>query len=127
MPSPKPSFYTWSELSQGQKRYYEGRGITAAPYNRWAAMPQAERTVIAQEAKAHGYKDGLQFTAVQAQVKKATGRKIKPDVPPEEAARRLIKGSKRKTIEGRYQYRITARLFDMQQWDHLQWSDFMSP
>lgn len=127
MPSRKTSPLQWGELDEGSKRYYTDKGITAASFNKWHRMSQIERTELSKQARAHGYESGLQFTAVQTQVKKHTGKTIKPTVDPKEAARRMIAGSKRKTLEGRYRYRQAAKLFDMTEWDHLQWTEFMSP
>jgi hypothetical protein len=123
----KPESMTWGELSEGAKKHYTSQGITAPAFNRWHRMSQIERTELSKQAKAGGYDSGLQFTSVQTQVKKQTGKTITPKTKPHEAARKIIAGSKRKTIEGRYQYRIAASLFDMTEWDHLQWTEFMSP
>lgn len=125
MPSRKPD-RTWSELTEGGKRFYTAQGVTAGPYNKFFAMTQLERTELTQRAKAAGYDSGLQFTAVQSQVRQATGKKITTRTEPREAARKIQKGAKRSTPEGRYRYRQVTRLFDMADWDHLQYTEFMS-
>lgn len=117
---------TWAELSDAGKKFYTDQGITAAPYNRWFKMSQTERTDLTRKAQRAGYDSGLKFTAIQSQVRQATGKNITTFTPPNEAARRIIKGAKRSTPEGRYRYRQTARLFDMQKWEHVQWTEFMS-
>jgi hypothetical protein len=117
---------TWGELNADAKRYYTNQGITAAPYNKFFALSQIDRTEMTKRAKAAGYDSGLKFTAVQAQVRQQTGQKITMSMKPSEAARRIQKGAKRSTPEGRYRYRQVTRLFDMEGWDHLQWTNFLS-
>jgi hypothetical protein len=124
---PKSSSMTWGELSESSKKHYTSEGITAQSFNRWHRLGQLERTALTKQAQAAGYESGLKFTAIQTQVKKQTGKTITPATPPNVAAQSIVRGSKRKTVEGRYQYRIAANLFNMTEWDHLQWTDFMSP
>lgn len=125
MPSRKPD-RTWGELTEAGKKFYTSQGVTAGPYNKFFRLSQQERTELTKKAKAAGYDSGLRFTAVQAQVKQATGKTITPRTEPKEAARKIIKGAKRKTPEGRYRYRQAAKLLDMEDWDHVQWTEFMS-
>lgn len=118
--------HTWADLPEGAKRHYTSEGVTAGPYNRWFSMSQLERTELTRRAHAAGYESGLKFTAVQAQVRQASGERITTRTAPREAARKIIKGAKRSTPAGRYRYRQASKLFNMEEWDHIQWTEFLS-
>lgn len=117
--------HDWGELSPGMKRHYANEGITAGTYNRWWRMPQIDRTELSIEARRHGYSDGLNFLAVQAQVRRTTGRSITPRTAPREAAVKMIRGTK--GSEGKRQRGFVAKLFDFSEFDHVEWTEFMSP
>jgi hypothetical protein len=119
MPSPK----RWADLSAGTKRSYQREGIHSKLYNRWYDKPAAERTRIDREAKASGYRNGLHYTAVEVSVRLYAEKKITPATPAHEAARKLVQGQTKKSGVRK----MIPRLFNFKEWDHLQWSDFMSP
>jgi hypothetical protein len=120
---PNQGRHDWSELGQSSKEYYRGQGIGPAAYNKWWSMPQLERTAITIEAKKSGYKNGMQFVAVQGQVRTRTNKRISVKTPPKEAARKLIQGTARRDPKRA----IVAKLFDFSSFDRLQWTSFMSP
>lgn len=120
--------HDWSDLSAGMKAHYTNQGITAATYNRWWRMPQIDRTNLTIEAKEHGYQNGLNFLAVQAQVRRTTGKTITPRTDPREAARKMIKGTKGK--ESKRQRNLVPKLFDFSDFEtysHEAWTNFLSP
>jgi hypothetical protein len=117
--------HDWGNLSAGQKKFYTEQGVTAGSYNRWWAQPQLERTQITKAAQASGYKSGLQFYAVQTQVKTWAGKRIKTSTPPREAARLMYVGTKGATA--RRQRNMTARLFRFDEFDRVDWENFLSP
>lgn len=115
----------WGDLSPGMKSMYTSEGVTAGTYNRWWRMEQIERTNLTVQAKANGYESGLKFLATQAQVRRSTGRTITSRTAPKEAARQIIRG--KKGSEGKRQRGLVARLFDFSEFDHAEWTEFMSP
>ena len=112
----------WAELSKGAKKFYADQGITAGPYNRWWRQPQLDRTKISKEAQQHGYAGGLQFYAVQAQVRQVTGKKITPRTKAQEAGLQLIRGTGR----GDARRSMAAKLFRFDEFSRVDWENFLS-
>lgn len=117
--------HDWAGLSKGQKNFYTGQGITAGAYNRWWAQPQTERTETTKQAQKAGYQSGLQFYAVQSQIKTWTGKRIKVTTPARDAAKLMFKGTKGAT--NRRQRSMAAKLFRFDEFDRVDWENFLSP
>ena len=117
--------HDWANLSSGQKKFYTEQGVTAGSYNRWWSQSQLDRTETTKQATKAGYKSGLQFYAVQTQVKTWAGKKIKVTTPPREAARLMVKGTKGSTAKR--QRDMTAKLFNLKDFTHVEWENFLSP
>jgi len=113
----------WSELSEGAKKFNRERGINAGTYNKWWGMSQTERTDLTRAAKKSGYDSGLQFLAIQGQVRTWTNKRIQVTTKPQEAARKLLEGTPR-TSKRRA---IIPKLFDFAEFDRLEWTEFLSP
>lgn len=117
--------HDWAELSPGMKRHYANQGVTAATYNKWWRMPQTDRTQLSIKARESGYRDGLNFLAVQAQVRRSAKKTITPRTEPREAARQIITGTK--GAEGKRQRSLVPKLFDFSEFERVDWVEFMSP
>ena len=119
--------HDWSDLSDGMKRYYKNQGVGAATYNKWWRLPQTERTQLSIEARQAGYRDGLNFLAVQSAVKNKAPRKrtIKPTTPSNQAAVDLISGSR--GAQNAANRKLVAQLFDFSEFDRVDWENFLSP
>ena len=113
----------WGSLSEGMKRVYTSEGVTAGPYNRWSKLSQLERTKVTRQAREAGYSSGLNYFATQAQIRQHTGKRMPPSTTPQEAARKLLKGSKR----GSPARKKIPQLFNFSEFDHVEWENFLSP
>lgn len=113
----------WGDLSAGMKEHYRNEGVTAGTYNRWWRMPQTERTELTVKAKAAGYDSGLRFLGVQAQVRATTGKTITPRTEPRKAAAMILRGEGKKSRRRA----MVPKLFDFSEFDHVEWTEFMSP
>lgn len=114
--------HTWSGESSYMKKYYKDKGINAGSYNKWWAMPQEERTALTIAAKKSGYDSGLQFLAIQGQVRTWTNKRITPATTPREAAKKLLRGTGRRDARRK----IIPKLFDFSGFDRLEWTEFLS-
>lgn len=119
--------HDWSELSDGMKRFYNNQGVGAATYNKWWRMPQLDRTQLSIEARKAGYRDGLNFLAVQSAVKNKTPRKktIKVTTPANAAAVDLISGTH--GADNKRNRKLVSQLFDFSEFDRVDWENFLSP
>lgn len=117
----------WGELSVGMKAYYRNKGVSPGTYNKWWRMPQTERTDLTVEAKQSGYDSGLQFLAVQSAVRQRGVRRknIKVTTKPEQAAEMMISGAK--GAQARAARSEVARLFNFDEFDLVEWENFLSP
>lgn len=125
MPSRNTS--DWGDLTPAGKQHLRNQGITAGTYNKWWRMPQIERTQLSIEARKAGYKDGLNFLAVQSAVKQRTPTKktIKVTTPANQAAVSLISGSKGET--NAHNRQLATQLFDFEGFERVDWENFLSP
>lgn len=114
--------HDWADESPMMKRYYKERGINAGAFNKWWSMPQLDRTAMTQAAKKSGYESGLQFLAIQGQVRTYTNKRITPATSPREAARKLLRGTGRRDARRR----VLPKLFDFSAFDRLAWTEFLS-
>lgn len=115
--------HDWASLGQSSKDYYRSQGVNPAAYNKWWSMPQLDRTALTVEAKKSGYKNGMQFLVIQGQVRTHTNKRISVKTSPKEAARKLLKGTSRRSKKRR----VIAELFNFSEFDRLDWTSFMSP
>lgn len=113
----------WADLSARTKRDYQRQGIHSKLYNRWYDKPAPTRTRIDREAKAAGYRNGLHYTAVENAVRLYTEKKITPSTPAREAGLKLIRGQDKKSPVRA----MVPRLFDFDQFERVEWEDFLSP
>lgn len=119
--------HDWGELSFGMKQHYRNQGITAGTYNKWWRIPQAERTQLSVAARSSGYKDGLNFLAVQSAVrtKSAKKKQISVRTTPNAAAVELISGVRGSDNERNRQ--LVIQLFDFDGFERVDWENFLSP
>lgn len=120
---PSQDRHDWAELGKSSKEYYRAQGIAPATYNKWWSMPQLDRTALTIEAKKSGYKNGMQFLAIQGQVRTRTNKRISVRTTPKEAARKLLQGTGRRDPKRK----VIAKLFDFSEFDRLDWTSFLSP
>lgn len=119
--------HDWADLSEGMKRHYRNQGVGAATYNKWWRMPQIERTNLSIEARQAGYRDGLNFLAVQSAVKNRTPRRktITTATKPSTAGTMLITGTK--GADNERNRKLVAQLFDFSEFERVDWENFLSP
>lgn len=117
----------WAELSPGMKGYYRDRGVSPATYNKWWRMPQTDRTDLTVQAKTSGYESGLQFLAVQSEVRKrgVSRKTLKVTTHANTAAELMITGAKgQQATDAR---KTVAKLFRFNEFDRVEWENFLSP
>lgn len=65
----------WSDLSDGEKRFYRERGVSPQTFNAWWRKSQLERASLTRTARLLGYDSGLEREAALAASKRYTGRR----------------------------------------------------
>ena len=115
--------HDWADESPRMKTYYKERGVGAATFNKWWSMAQSDRTALSTAAKKSGYESGMQFLAIQGQVRTWTNKRINVKTSPRDAARKLLQGTKRRDSRRA----ALPKLFDFAEFDRLAWSNFLSP
>jgi hypothetical protein len=119
MPSPR----RWASLAPSTKKAYQKQGISSILYNRYWDKTPAARGKLDQAAKAGGYTNGLQFSAVESAVRLYAEKKITPVTPPRQAALMLLEGSERASPRRA----MVPRLFHFKEFERVEWEQFLSP